>query len=144
VPATPEEWIAPLRHRFASLFDEMDIASTWQFPPAWHAPDALQYLALTRLVEEALTNVIKHSRARHVGLTLTQPAPHELVLRIEDDGVGFDVEAVRRAEISIGMRSMAVRIMRVGGTLTVTSKPGSTVLTAQLTLPGSAGPKAAN
>ncbi|PSJ56454.1 sensor histidine kinase [Pseudaminobacter soli (ex Li et al. 2025)] len=135
VPATPQEWIAPLRHRFTTLFDELDIASEWQFPPTWREmPNALQYLAMTRLVEEALTNVIKHSRARHVRLRLDQPEAAALLLRIEDDGVGFDVAAVRQADISIGMRSMSVRIARVGGTLDVTSRPGETVLAAQLKL----------
>jgi signal transduction histidine kinase len=135
VSATPQEWIAPLRHRFTTLFDELDIASEWQFPQTWReTPNALQYLALTRLVEEALTNAIKHSRARHVRLRLDQPEATALLLRIEDDGVGFDVKAVRQADISIGMRSMSVRITRVGGTLDVTSGPRGTVLAAHLTL----------
>jgi signal transduction histidine kinase len=86
------------------------------------------------LVEEALTNVIKHSRARRLELRLSQPEPDELILRIEDDGIGFDVSAVRQADISIGVRSMSVRIARAGGALDVVSKPGSTVLTARLKL----------
>jgi signal transduction histidine kinase len=135
VPATPQEWIAPLRHRFTALFDEVGIAPDWQLPKIWRTPPStLQYLALTRLVEEALTNVIKHSQASHVRLRLDQPQPGELVLEIEDDGVGFDVEAVRAADIGIGMRSMSVRIARVGGALDVASQPGRTLLTARLTL----------
>jgi signal transduction histidine kinase len=135
VPDTPQEWIAPLRHRFTALFDELGIAAEWRFPPQWlTAPDALQILALTRLVEEALTNVIKHSRARRLSLHLHQPEADELILQIEDNGIGFDVAAVRQADISIGMRSMSLRIARVGGTLDVTSEPGRTVLKASLTL----------
>lgn len=135
VPTTPQEWIAPLRHRFTGLFDELGIGSTWQFPQTWqNRPGALQYLALTRLTEEALTNVIKHSRASHVELSLDQPSAGELTLCIRDNGVGFDVEAVRAADISIGMRSMQVRVARVGGVLDVTSRPGETVLTARLAL----------
>jgi signal transduction histidine kinase len=81
-----------------------------------------------------LTNVIKHSRARWVRLRLDLRHKEALVLEIENDGVGFDVTAVRQADISIGMRSMSVRIARVGGTLEVTSRPGRTVLTVRLTL----------
>ncbi len=132
VPATPQEWIAPLRHRFVQLFDELDIASEWRFPPGWDpAPSALQCLALTRLVEESLTNVIKHSRARRVRVAV-EPADGALALRIEDDGVGFDVAAVQQAGVSVGMRSMHARIARAGGSLDVASAPGRTVLVARL------------
>ncbi|MGE8681138.1 MAG: 7TM diverse intracellular signaling domain-containing protein [Achromobacter marplatensis] len=135
VPETPPEWAAPLRHRFVQLFDELDLDSSWQFPPQWTTPPSpLQCLALTRLVEEALTNVVKHSRARRVQLQLQQPQPDQLQLRIEDDGAGFDVAAVRQAGVSVGMRSMHARITRVHGTLDISSAPGKTVLTAVLQL----------
>ncbi len=135
-PATPREWIAPLRHRYTQLFDELGLAVRWDFPAQWHAaPSALQCLALTRLVEEALTNVVKHSRAQRVGVALRQPGPGQLELEIEDDGAGFDVEAVRRADLSVGMRSMAARIARVGGVLDIASAPGRTVLVARLSAP---------
>lgn len=135
VPATPREWIAPLRHRFMQLFDELDLQATWRVPEQWLAPpSALQCMALTRLVEESLANVLKHSRARRVEIALRQPDPDSLELRIEDDGAGFDVAAVLRAGISVGMRSMHTRIARVGGQLNVASRPGQTVLTATLAL----------
>lgn len=63
-------------------------------------PSALQCLGLTRLVEEVLSNTIKHSRARQVRVQCTQPQGGALCLRIEDDGVGFDVEAVRHAGLA--------------------------------------------
>ncbi|MGY6268860.1 7TM diverse intracellular signaling domain-containing protein [Achromobacter denitrificans] len=139
VPATPREWIAPLRHRFMQLFDELGIDASWRFPEKWNAPpSALQCMALTRLVEESLVNVLKHSRARRVELELRQPGSGRLELRIEDDGAGFDVAAVLRAGISVGMRSMHTRIARVGGRLDVVSRPGQTVLTATLDLRPSA------
>lgn len=135
VPATPQEWLAPLRRRFNDLFEALDIRCDWQFPHSWsQPPNALQYLALTRLIEEALTNVIKHSQARHVRLSLRQPQAQELLLEIEDDGVGFDVQAVEASGLGVGMRSMAVRIARVGGLLRIESSPGRTVLTARVVL----------
>lgn len=79
--------------------------------------------------------MVKHSRARRVGVALRQPAPGELLLEIEDDGVGFDVDAVRAANLSVGVRSMATRIARVGGTLDIASAPGRTRLLARLALP---------
>lgn len=141
VPASPQEWLAPLRRRFNNLFDALSIECDWQFAPHWRTPPtALQYLALTRLIEEALTNVIKHSCAQHVRLCFTQSQPHELVLNIEDDGVGFDVEGVKASGLGIGMRSMSVRIARVGGELAIDSKPGRTMLTARLALSPQAAP----
>jgi len=135
VPTTPGEWIAPLRHRFMQLFDELNIEASWQVPAQWQTlPNALQCLAMTRLVEEALINIVKHSRARRVQLQLQQPKQAVLILSIEDDGVGFDVAAVRQAGISIGMRSMHARITAVNGTLDVRSVAGHTTLTATLQL----------
>ncbi len=135
MPATPTEWIAPLRHRFMQLFDDRDTEVTWTLPPHWRTPpNALQCLALTRLAEEALINIVKHSRARHVQLRMWQPGTELLMLEIEDDGVGFDVDAVRHAGISVGMRSMHARIASVKGRLDVQSVPGRTVLTATLRL----------
>ena len=130
VPATPGEWMAPLRHRFTTLFDALDVACDWQCAPTWGSaqPQALQYLAMTRLIEEALTNVIKHSQARRVCVECTLPQPGVFAVRVEDDGRGFDVAAVQRAGMSVGMRSMAARAERMGGTLTVRSGPSGTLV----------------
>ena len=134
-PATPREWIAPLRHRFTSLFDHFDIHSEWQLPDEWLTrPNAMQCLVLTRLVEEGLTNVVRHSHAKHVRLRLTQDNKAELCLEIEDDGVGFDVAAVRQSGLSVGMRSMTTRIARLNGTLAVESVSGRTLLVARFKL----------
>lgn len=132
---SPQALMAPLRHRFVNLFDELGIASEWSIPSAWRmAPSARVCLALTRLVEEALANVIKHSRARRALITLELPEQDMLVLRIEDDGVGFDVDAVQDAGLSVGMRSMHVRMERIGGSLQVSSRRGHTRLEASLHL----------
>jgi signal transduction histidine kinase len=135
------DWIAPLRHRFASLFDALDMQSDWQVPAAWpQPPGALPCLALTRVLEEALANVVKHSRAQCVQVELQWPEPHWLVLRITDDGAGFDVAAVQQAGMGVGLRSMQARLQRLGGHLDMDSEPGATVLAAWLPLPGGQPP----
>ena len=135
VPETPVQWAAPLRHRFTRILDEMDVTSHWRIAPQWQErPSALQCLGLTRLVEEALSNAIKHSRARQVRVECRQLHPGTLVVRIEDDGVGFDVEAVRSAGLSVGMRSMTARAERIGAALQVESVPGRTILSVFLLL----------
>ena len=121
VPETPRQWLAPLRHRFVQLLDELDIQSDWQVPQQWPAPPTpLQCMVLTRVIEEGMTNIVKHSRARQVQVQLSG-TPDALHLRVHDDGLGFDAEAVQQAGISVGLRSMQARVARVGGQLEVLS-----------------------
>ena len=137
VPDTPRQWLAPVRHRFTRLLEELGVRSEWHVAPAWdaqHRPDALQCLALTRLIEEALSNVIKHSGAEHLRVDCTLPAPSALHVRIADDGIGFDVAAVQRAGLSVGMRSMEARVRRIGGEFQIDSGPSGTVVEVRLSL----------
>lgn len=132
VPDTPILWGAPLRHRFTQLFDELDITTKWSFPESWQKqPTPLVCLTLLRVAEEALTNILKHSQATSVKCTLFF-SNGQLVLDIEDNGVGFDVEAVKNAGMSVGLRSMQTRLERLGGHLTVQSEAGRTCLKACL------------
>jgi two-component system sensor histidine kinase UhpB len=135
VAVTPILWVAPLRYRFTRVFDEIGIASEWSFPSQWRrAPSALQCLTLTRVVEEALSNAIKHSTARRIIVAGEQPESDSLCLHIEDDGIGFDIDAILRGGGGVGIRSMSGRVARVGGKLDITSQPGRTVLTVRLAL----------
>ncbi len=77
--------------------------------------------ALYRLVQEALTNVLKHAQARSVSLIMERRAD-EISLIVEDDGVGFDVEtAMHRAPAGrrLGLVGMDERVAQLGGTLTI-------------------------
>lgn len=135
VPATPVAWAAPLRHRFMGLFDALDIASHWLIPAHWQQPPtALQCLNLARVAEESLTNVLKHSQATEVYIELLQPWPQTLLLRVRDNGVGFDVAAVHQHSLGVGMRSMRARLERFQGGLQIQSAPGATIIEAQLQL----------
>ena len=82
--------------------------------------------ACFRIAQEALTNVVRHARARRVRVELRQRGA-ELHLAIRDDGAGFDVGAVssRRApEASLGLQGMRERASIVGGHLDIDSRPG--------------------
>ena len=129
VPETPEVWLAPVRHRFIRILDAMGIASDWRIGRGWqHPPSALQCLGLLRILEEALSNVIKHSRARCVRVTCEPLADGALALQVEDDGVGFDVDAVAKEGLSVGTRSMAARAERIGAAFSISaSEAGTTV-----------------
>lgn len=80
-------------------------------------------LALYRILQEALKNVEKHARARHVAVSLTQSAGF-VQLTILDDGIGFDSNlrpAARKGVRGLGLLGMDERAAYVHGTLTVKS-----------------------
>jgi signal transduction histidine kinase len=79
-----------------------------------------------RTVQEALTNVLKHAGAHTVSLVVARQA-HELVITVEDDGRGFDVDttlARAASENRLGLIGMRERVALFGGTLTHESTPG--------------------
>jgi two-component system nitrate/nitrite sensor histidine kinase NarX len=87
---------------------------------------------LLRVVQEALTNTRKHSRAHRVTVRIDCTSPVS-TLTIEDDGVGFDSASVKRSmEGGFGLASMRERVEQVGGTLTVHTAPneGTTIVVA--------------
>ena len=74
-----------------------------------------------RLVQEALTNVVKHSHASHVDVSATE-TEGEIRIVVRDDGEGFD-QAIAAA--GRGLTGMRERIELYGGKIEVTSTPGS-------------------
>jgi PAS domain S-box-containing protein len=83
-------------------------------------------IACFRVVQEALTNVVRHARARQVWIELSQ---HEgrLELVVRDDGVGFDVARTLEHAVSgshLGLLGMKERVELLGGSLEVDSRPG--------------------
>jgi signal transduction histidine kinase len=82
-------------------------------------------IACFRIVQEALTNIVRHAEATHVRVTLAQQGGC-LVLSIEDNGKGFNIEQAKnraRSGTSIGLLGMEERARWVGGELTITSSP---------------------
>ena len=77
-------------------------------------------LSLFRVAQESLHNIAKHSCAKKVQVELVG-RDAGIVLRVSDDGVGFDPDAPQNKS-GLGMISMSERIRLVGGTLTVSSK----------------------
>jgi signal transduction histidine kinase len=86
-----------------------------RFPPAVE-------LGLYRIIQESVNNIIKHARAGTVTIQLTQ-LEGELLLMIEDDGVGFALDDKR--EEGNGLRNMAERCRVLGAELEVDTQPGA-------------------
>jgi two-component system, NarL family, sensor kinase len=81
------------------------------------------------LARELLTNVVKHSGARHVVVTVA--ADHERIeLEVRDDGAGFDPARREGALLDghVGLASSEQRVRSAGGELIVTSAPGGGTL----------------
>ena len=87
--------------------------------------DAMK-IAIFRIIQEALNNIIKHAQASTVNIHL---AFEEKNVRIEvfDNGIGFDLEHVkqrRTARPSLGLAGMEERAALLGGTMSIQSRPG--------------------
>ena len=78
-------------------------------------------LAFLRVVQEALHNAAKHSRAKNITVRLNGSA-HQLSLEIRDDGVGFDMETAKLAA-GLGLISMRERIHLIGGEFDIVLQP---------------------
>ncbi len=78
--------------------------------------------AAYRIVQEALTNISRHAQAGHSTVTLRVKEGY-LMLRVEDDGNGFDTATLSDLE-ALGVAGMRERASLVGGQLTVTSAVG--------------------
>ena len=76
---------------------------------------------LYRMAQEALTNVVRHAHAKHVCVHWTT-MPDQVELIVEDDGQGFDTEALSKGRF--GLVGLNERARLLGGTLEVCSVPG--------------------
>jgi signal transduction histidine kinase len=76
---------------------------------------------LYRIAQEALHNVVKHAAARQVELAVDRRGP-DIVLRIRDDGKGFDAALVPDGHL--GLTGMRARADKIGARYHVTSRPG--------------------
>jgi len=80
---------------------------------------------LYRLIQEGLNNIRKHAAANQASVKLVGAHPN-IILRIEDDGRGFDVEKRARtadSEKRMGLRSMAERVRLIQGEMQIQSQP---------------------
>ena len=95
-------------------------------PPLDQRLDPLIETECFRIAQEALTNVVKHAKARLVIVELSRN-DEQLHLSVRDDGVGFDVASLRERAVggaSLGLLSMEERATLAGGGLQYHSTPG--------------------
>jgi two-component system sensor histidine kinase DegS len=89
--------------------------------------------ALYRIVQESLTNLVKHAPAGRVSIVLRR-GERAVSVVVEDDGVGFDPGAAR--EDGLGLVGMRERVALLGGRFDVESRPGAgTTFVAEVPVP---------
>lgn len=87
---------------------------------------------LYRVVQEALTNIVKHAGAEHVSIVVTS-RDRSVAATVDDDGRGFAMDDVR--EDALGLLGMRERLALVGGTLEIeSSRESGTTIAAQVPL----------
>lgn len=99
---------------------ELDVSVVANLP---HRLEKQEETVLYRVVQEALTNVVRHAQASSVSVVVTTGSRY-IQLVVEDDGKGFDPASLTPAE-KIGILGMSERMELLGGSLSVESQPGS-------------------
>lgn len=97
-------------------------------------------LALLRITQEAINNIVRHSEAKKAAISLERN-DKECILCVEDDGKGFDVGLIKSIDPTgrgAGLFGMKERVTLVGGKCAIDSQPGKgTKIVAKVPIPGS-------
>ncbi|MBL8344357.1 MAG: PAS domain S-box protein [Rubrivivax sp.] len=132
------EWQAQEFFESAELERDVQLHVAAGVPP----PEGPQAIAVFRIVQEMLSNVARHARARKVSIRIAVDDPPDPVLYVDvrDDGVGAAPEALDDAR-SYGVMGMRERAAHFGGRLTIDSAPGvGTRVRLEMPLAGPASP----
>ncbi len=113
-----------MRTRLEGLLAKHGVEFDWQIQqgPLWPAQDLSDNLQIARIVQEAITNVVKHAEAR----TVTVYADRDRVT-VSDDGKGFDpADLATHDRLGLGLSGMRRRAAKLGATLTIDSDKAGT------------------
>jgi len=121
----PEHPLAEALERFVERWQEQSgIPAHLELDDAIRLPPIAE-LQLLRIIQEALSNVRKHSRASHARVHIGS-ADGRLVATVEDDGLGFDPAAKFAGSFPrFGLAIMRERAQSIGGDLELQSAPGA-------------------
>jgi signal transduction histidine kinase len=125
--------VAALRSLCSDVSRQRNLEVAFTHGPMPASTDAYVSLCLYRIVQEALQNVSRHSRAKSakVGVTCVD---NQIVLEVADSGIGFDPKQMPHA--GLGLVSMQERVAALDGRLAIDAAPGrGTQITVRLPLP---------
>lgn len=127
---------AALERQLADVAAATGLAATLSWPDGDSRRFAPEIeTAVYRVVQEAVTNAVRHAAAGHIEVRVAA-TDETLTVEVQDDGRGFDVRAaLQPARQPFGLLGMRERVAVCGGSVDVTSEPGrGTVVTARVPL----------
>jgi NarL family two-component system sensor histidine kinase LiaS len=101
------------------LQTKVPIAISWEMDANIQLPKGIED-HLFRIVQEALSNTLRHSKATTMEIKLQHP-PDAIRLTVRDNGIGFDMDNQKHA--SYGLVSMRERVNEVGGSISIVTAP---------------------
>lgn len=84
-----------------------------------------------RVIQECLTNIVKHAKAKNVNICL-DIEPNYIKIKVNDDGIGFDMTEAKGKDNSFGLSSIKERIALMNGEVDITSTPDGTTINASI------------
>ena len=119
------EKLGTLRHRLQPVLDKRGIQLYWVMnaEPADQLPTGMRARELCRLVQEAISNVLQHSKASQLMVELrpfVEGSDGDWLLRVVDNGVGLQ-QSARDGYVGRGLAHMKRRAAKAGGTLSIVS-----------------------
>jgi len=106
--------------------DNSDMSITSDVTNIDHLISQNHWITIHRIIQEALTNIIKHAKARNVSV-VTRQDEGEVTFSIEDDGQGFDTVQImgnHSSQKGMGLTTMKERVILMGGVFDVWSREG--------------------
>lgn len=117
-----------LINRSEFIHAALDVTGQTVFLPTNHE------LLIFRVIQEAITNILKHAKARSVNIELHYGSNNLLEVKIEDDGNGFQQKETEKHS-GIGLHNMEKRCKMLNGNFSCTSEPGKgTIISLQIPL----------
>ena len=112
---------------------------TFEAPSDEPLEDSQKAIFLFRIFQENINNILKHSKATRVDISIQVSDLHRFIMKIRDNGIGFNVTDKRdhaSATSGVGLKSMVNRAKLIGGEISFQSSPGNgTTVTVALPLP---------
>ncbi len=118
-PALDQFGLVGAIDQFVQQCSGRDILFSLDMPEKLPPLPAAVEVAAYRIVQEAVNNVIRHSRAQHAQISIAVNG--ELMIKIQDDGVGLPAQIKQ----GVGLNSIRERVEELGGSLMLSSKQGT-------------------
>jgi len=115
-----------LRELFNEVKEHRDIKINYFVRNVPKRFDQAKELAVYRIVQEALTNIVKHAKAKNVFVNLLKKG-NAISLSVEDDGIGFDRDKamkISKGKGPLGLIIMRERVIQLGGEWSIESQIG--------------------